>query len=101
MGGNMFDSKSYESHGRKSNMKSQNSWIIGNIKNYGQIYLLPIYCSTLVLGVLSLTQPKILLVSHWWIVMYSEENRTAGDQPRLIQGIRRRDGVGEDQETIA
>ena len=26
---------------------------------------------------------------------------TAGDQPWLIQGIRRRDGVGEDQETIA
>ncbi|SBO14884.1 hypothetical protein ANAPC1_01260 [Anaplasma phagocytophilum] len=26
---------------------------------------------------------------------------SAGDQPRLIQGIRRRDGVGEDQETIA
>ena len=25
----------------------------------------------------------------------------AGDQPRLIQGIRRRDGVGEDQETLA
>ena len=25
----------------------------------------------------------------------------AGDQPRLIQGIQRRDGVGEDQETIA
>jgi len=25
----------------------------------------------------------------------------AGDQPRLIQGIRRRDGVGEDQETTA
>ena len=25
----------------------------------------------------------------------------AGDQPRLIQGIRRRDGVGEDQDTIA
>ena len=25
----------------------------------------------------------------------------AGDQPRLNQGIRRRDGVGEDQETIA
>ena len=25
----------------------------------------------------------------------------AGDQPRLIQGIRRRDRVGEDQETIA
>jgi len=24
----------------------------------------------------------------------------AGDQPRLIQGIRRRDGVGEDQETM-
>ena len=26
---------------------------------------------------------------------------TAGDQPWLIQGIRRRDGIGEDQETIA
>ena len=26
---------------------------------------------------------------------------SAGDQPRLIQGIRRRDGVGEDQDTIA
>ena len=26
---------------------------------------------------------------------------SAGDQPRLIQGIQRRDGVGEDQETIA
>ena len=26
---------------------------------------------------------------------------TAGDQPRLIQGIRSGDGVGEDQETIA
>ena len=26
---------------------------------------------------------------------------SAGDQPRLNQGIRRRDGVGEDQETIA
>ena len=25
----------------------------------------------------------------------------AGVQPRLIQGIRRRDGIGEDQETIA
>ena len=25
----------------------------------------------------------------------------AGDQPRLIQGIRRRDGVGEGQDTIA
>ena len=24
-----------------------------------------------------------------------------GDQPRLIQGIRSGDGVGEDQETIA
>ena len=29
------------------------------------------------------------------------ELRHAGDQPRLIQGIRRRDGVGEDQDTIA
>ena len=26
---------------------------------------------------------------------------SARDQPRLIQGIRSRDGVGEDQETIA
>ena len=26
---------------------------------------------------------------------------SAGDQPRLNQGIRRRDGVGEDQETTA
>ena len=26
---------------------------------------------------------------------------SAGDQPRLIQGIRSGDGVGEDQETIA
>ena len=26
---------------------------------------------------------------------------TAGVQPQLIQGIRRRDGVGEDQETTA
>ena len=25
----------------------------------------------------------------------------AGDQPRLIQGIRRRDGIGEGQETTA
>ena len=25
----------------------------------------------------------------------------AGDQPRLIQGIRRRDGIGEDHDTIA
>ena len=75
MGENMFDSKSYESHGRKSNMKSQNSWIIGNIKNYGQIYLLPIYCSTLVLGVLSLSQPKILLVSHYglWCIQKRTE----------------------------
>ena len=33
--------------------------------------------------------------------MQSTPWETAGDQPRLIQGIRRRDGVGEDQETIA
>ena len=26
---------------------------------------------------------------------------SAGNQPRLIQGIRRRDGIGEDQDTIA
>ena len=25
----------------------------------------------------------------------------AEDQPRLIKGIRRRDGIGEDQDTIA
>jgi len=30
-----------------------------------------------------------------------EMEESAGDQPRLNQGIRRRDGVGEDQETIA
>ena len=29
------------------------------------------------------------------------EGGNAGDQPRLIQGIRSGDGVGEDQETIA
>ena len=28
-------------------------------------------------------------------------NIFAGDQPRLIQGIRRRDGIGEDHDTIA
>ena len=27
--------------------------------------------------------------------------RAAGDQPRLIQGIRSRDGIGEDRETTA
>ena len=26
--------------------------------------------------------------------------KSAGDQPRLIQGIRRRDGIGEGQDTI-
>ena len=43
------------------------------------------------------------------VVMYGCESwtvkkaecRSAGDQPRLIQGIRRRDSVGEDQDTIA
>ena len=29
------------------------------------------------------------------------ENKVARDQPQLIQGIRRRDGVGEGQETTA
>ena len=44
-----------------------------------------------------------ILKSQRWI----EENLTlllildARDQPQLIQGIRRRDGVGEDQETTA
>ena len=34
--------------------------------------------------------------------MKRQNDRTlAGDQPRLIQGIRRRDGIGEDQDTIA
>ena len=33
--------------------------------------------------------------------MQSTPWETAGDQPRLIQGIRRRDGIGEDQDTIA
>ena len=32
---------------------------------------------------------------------FGAEYGFAGDQPRLIQGIRRRDGVGEDQETTA
>ena len=35
------------------------------------------------------------------IQMGSTESISAGEQPRLIQGIRRRDGVGEDQETTA
>ena len=35
------------------------------------------------------------------LVMDREAWRAAGDQPQLIQGIRRRDSVGEDQETIA
>ena len=34
--------------------------------------------------------------------MKRQNDRTlAGDQPRLIQGIRRRNGIGEDQDTIA
>ena len=31
---------------------------------------------------------------------WEEKGEIAGDQPRLIQGIRRRDGIGEDQDTI-
>ena len=43
----------------------------------------------------------------WKIIALTRQNLLvkkclcAGDQPRLIQGIRRRDSVGEDQETIA
>ena len=36
-----------------------------------------------------------------WLDGITDSMDIAGDQPRLIQGIRRRDGVGEDQETIA
>ena len=31
----------------------------------------------------------------------SQKSSVAGVQPRLIQGIRRRDGIGEGQETTA
>ena len=34
-------------------------------------------------------------------VTYCRTSLCAGDQPQLIQGIRRRDGIGEDQDTIA
>ena len=37
----------------------------------------------------------LLQVSLDFLLLYS-----ARDQPQLIQGIRRRDGVGEDQETM-
>ena len=40
-------------------------------------------------------QPIDSLFSH------KTEALSAGDQPRLIQGIRSGDGVGEDQETTA
>ena len=33
--------------------------------------------------------------------LQGEISMTAGDQPQLIQGIRRRDGIGEGQETTA
>ena len=42
---------------------------------------------------LQFTSHEWLLLMWWWW--------SAGDQPRLIQGIRRRDGVGEGQDTIA
>lgn len=65
----MFYSKSCESHGRKSNMKSQNSWIIGNIKNYLPDLPAPHILQYAGLRVLSLTQPKIAFcVDNWWIV---------------------------------
>ena len=35
------------------------------------------------------------------VVIHQWESLTAGVQPRLIQGIRSGDGVGEDQDTIA
>ena len=34
-------------------------------------------------------------------ILPNSQNTPAGDQPRLIQGIRSGDGVGEDQETTA
>ena len=49
--------------------------------------------------------PKIwfLGIRFLRIVLKSQHSltETAGVQPRLIQGIRRRDSIGEDQETIA
>ena len=33
--------------------------------------------------------------------IFSKPHLTAGVQPQLIQGIRRRDGIGEGQETTA
>ena len=47
------------------------------------------------------SKSSIFPCSAFFIVQLSHSYTTAGDQPRLIQGIRRRDGVGEDQETIA
>ena len=38
----------------------------------------------------------------WWASgNVLEQGRVAGVQPRLIQGVRSGDGVGEDQDTIA
>ena len=39
--------------------------------------------------------------AEYLVKIYTEHAIIAGDQPQLIQGIRRRDGIGEDQETIA
>ena len=39
------------------------------------------------------------ILSHCLFNLYAEY--IAGIQPQLIQGIRRRDGIGEDQETSA
>ena len=49
-----------------------------------------------------LSMTVVLLTSHSRVPWENSGAEVpAGDQPRLIQGIRRRDGVGEDQETIA
>ena len=37
----------------------------------------------------------------WQATVHEVTRVGAGDEPRLIQSIRRRDGVGEDQETTA
>ena len=41
------------------------------------------------------------IVSLWDPMDCSMQGFPAGDQPRLIQGIRRRDGIGKGQETTA
>ena len=45
-------------------------------------------------------KPKIQGLLETWFSL-TEQCYCAGDQPRLIQGIRSGDGVGKDQETTA